>query len=101
MARKIVWTKIAQEERKNIFKYWNNRNKSTLYSKKLQSLFKESLNLISQNPNIGKLTDIEGVRIKIVRDYLLYYQITSNKVYVLMVWDSRRNPDSLKVRKVI
>lgn len=42
-ARKIVWTLEALETKTAIFSYWNNRNKSTLYSQKLNIHFKEAL----------------------------------------------------------
>ncbi|XOV95014.1 MAG: type II toxin-antitoxin system RelE/ParE family toxin [Bacteroidota bacterium] len=99
MARRIIWTKIAQEDRKQIFEYWNNRNKSKQYSKKLQSLIKESLHLVGNNPLIGKKSDLKDVRIKIVRDYQLFYQFTEDSVFVLSVWDSRQDPDKLEIRK--
>ncbi len=99
MARRIIWTKIAQEDRKQIFEYWNNRNKSKEYSKKLQSLFKESLLLVKNNPSIGKKSDLKDVRIKIVRDYQLFYQHTKDSIYVLTIWDSRQDPDKLEIIK--
>ena len=32
---KVIWTKIAIQQRDEIFDYWNNRNKTDSYSKKL------------------------------------------------------------------
>ena len=38
MARlKILWTSTALKQRNHIFKYWNERNKSNSYSKKLKN----------------------------------------------------------------
>lgn len=92
MARQIVWTFQAQDDRKQIFKYWNSRNKSTLYSKKLNRLFKEALKLVAVRPLIGKRTNRNNVRAKIVRDYMLFYEITTEHIVVLTVWDCRQNP---------
>ncbi len=39
MARYIIWTQRAQKERIEICKYWNARNSSIIYSKKLNELF--------------------------------------------------------------
>ena len=57
MAKQIIWSKRAQTDRKEILKYWNKRNKSNTYSKKLNGLFKEAVRLISQYPEIRKFTD--------------------------------------------
>jgi toxin YoeB len=92
MARQIVWTFQAQDDRKRIFQYWNDRNKSNLYSKKLNRLFTDSLKLVCKRPLIGKRTAIPNVRAKIVRDYMLFYEITTEHIVVLTVWDSRQNP---------
>ena len=32
---KIIWTKIAISQRNEVFAYWNKRNKSTDFSKKI------------------------------------------------------------------
>ena len=91
MARKVIWTQTAQLERIEILEYWIKRNKSNLYSKKLNKLFISALKDVSRNPFIGRKTDIENVRAKIVRDYLIFYLISDDSVYVLSVWDSRRD----------
>ena len=57
MAEQIVWSLKAQKDRKEILYYWRKRNKSNEYSKKLNGLFKEALKLISDYPEIGKITD--------------------------------------------
>jgi hypothetical protein len=41
MVKQIRWTEGAQFDRKEIFQYWNARNKTNNYSKKLNQLFKE------------------------------------------------------------
>ena len=65
-------------------------------AKKLNQLFKESVKLITDYPQIGKLTDDTNTRIKIVRDYLLIYEETETQIFILTIWDSRQDPDKLK-----
>ena len=98
MVRKVKWTKRAQRERKDILQYWINRNKSSTYSKKLSQLFKEAINLLIIKPKIGRLTDIEDVRIKVVRDYLIFYEFDNECLYILAIWDSRQDPNKLKIK---
>jgi addiction module RelE/StbE family toxin len=92
MVKQIIWTFKAQNDRKTIFEYWNNRNKSKNYSKKLNQLLVESLNIIAIRPFIGKKTEMKNVRTKIIRDYMIFYEITEKYIVVLTIWDCRQNP---------
>ena len=65
MARQIIWSKRAQEDRKCIFSYWNKRDKSVLYSKKQNRLFIEAAELLAIHPKIGRESNKENVRIKV------------------------------------
>ena len=97
MARRIIWSGRAHHDRIEIYKYWNKRNKSNLYSKKLNVLIKEAVKLIADYPGIGKPTDDKTARIKIVRDYLIIYEIDNiGQLLILSIFDSRQNPDKLK-----
>lgn len=98
MARKVIWSPLAQQKRKEILEFWIEKTQSKNYSIKLNNLFKESTKLLSDHPNIGRKTDINGVRVKIVRDYLLFYEFSDSSLNILTVWDSRQNPDKLKIR---
>lgn len=97
MAKKITWTQKAQDERKEILEYWKNRNKSTIFSIKLNKLIIETLHKITLQPNTGKNTDIKNVKVKIIRDYLLFYEVTEYEIIILCIWDGRRDPGKLKV----
>ncbi len=94
MARQIIWTVSAQTERREILEYWVKRNKSKTYSIKLNKLIITALREISKNPFIGRKTEIEDVRVKIVRDYLIFYEISPKKIFVLSIWDGRRDPST-------
>ena len=96
MARQVIWTDRAQKERITIFKYWNKRNESSIYSLKLYKLINESLKLICAHPLLGKLSDKENVRVKVLSDYLIIYETTLDFVIVLSIWDCRQNPEDLK-----
>ena len=93
MARKITWSANAKNDRTEILKYWIARNKSNTYSKKLNLLFRQAVNLISKNPGIGHLTIKENIKVKLVRDYLIVYELTIDTVYILSIFDGRRNPE--------
>lgn len=96
MARRVIWVLQAQKDRKEILAYWKDRNKSVAYSKKLDKLFREALQLIAKYPFIGKPTNKKNIRIKIVRNYFLIYEITAKEIVVLRIWDSRQNPKKIE-----
>lgn len=96
MAKQVIWSLRAQNDKKEILDYWRQRNKSNTYSKKLNELFKESIKIILDFPQIGKVTDDTKARIKIVRDYLIIYEETETQIFILTIWDSRQDPEKLK-----
>lgn len=78
--------------------FWVEHNKSATYSKKLQKLFKEKLKLLKTNPYIGRKTDLgDHIRIKRISNYLIFYEIQSEIITVLTIWDSRQDPEDLEV----
>ncbi len=70
MDRKVKWTITAQQQRKDILQYWIN----------------------------SRLTDIEDVRLKVVRDYLIFYEFDDEYLYILSIWDCRQDPNKLKIK---
>ncbi len=96
MAKQVIWSLRAQNDKKDILDYWRQRNKSNTYSKKLNELFKESVRIILDFPQIGKVTDDTKARIKIVRDYLIIYEETETQIFILTIWDSQQDPDKIK-----
>ena len=96
MARRIRWSPRAANDRIQILEYWIERNKSTTYSRNLNRLINNAVQLISERPNIGRQTDHLNVRIKIVKDYLIYYRIKDDVLEIITLWDGRRNPDILQ-----
>ncbi len=89
--RKIIWTKKANIERREILEYWIDKNKSARFSKKLNLLFIESLKQICIYPNLGRKTSDEKTRVIIVRNYLIFYEFNNNEIIVQSVWDGRRD----------
>lgn len=99
MAGKIIWSLLAQKDRKNILEYWVERNNSKRYSKKLNELFKASIKLISIYPEIGRKTDFPNIRRKVVKDYEIFYEVTTETINILRIWDDRQEPKRLKLKQ--
>jgi toxin YoeB len=97
MAKKIVWTLTAIQDRFKIYQYWIEKNKSNLFSERLEKLFNESAVLLSEFPEIGTQTEFQDVRVKVIRNYKLFYQFNSDSIQIIRVWDSRQDPDNLQL----
>ena len=95
MGKRITWTHRGYSDRKEILLYWKHRNQSSAFNKKLNTLFKTAIDLIAAHPNIGRKTNIERVRVKLVRDYLLFYEIAEEEIFILTIWDNRRKPKNV------
>ena len=95
MAKQITWTFRAQKDRFEILRYWRIRNQSNAYSKKLNLLIKKAISLIAVYPHIGRPTTMEGIRVKLVRDYLIFYEETDDQIFILSIWDNRRDPEKI------
>lgn len=95
-SRRIVWSETAKLELKDIFEYFNFRNKSKLYSLKLNTLIHTELKILLQQPTIGKKTDAINVRGLLIENYFIFYEINEIHIIILSVWDTRQNPKRLK-----
>jgi plasmid stabilization system protein ParE len=96
--RKIIWSSKANRKLVEVLEYYAQRNKSKKYSIKLYNRFRiELLSLIKQ-PEIGMKTEIESVRGLIVDDYILFYEFDKERIIVHTLWDSRQNPEELKIK---
>jgi plasmid stabilization system protein ParE len=98
MALKIVWSIDAQISRRSIFEYWNKRNKSRVYSNKLNLLFNDSIKQVSLLYEIGKPTELKNIRLRIVSHFELIYDISESKITVLDIWDTRQNPQDFPIK---
>jgi len=95
MALQIIWTDIAEEHLNEILYYWISRNRSTAYAIKLNELLEKAIQILSRYPNSGRKTNHKNLRVKIVRDYFVYYHYDEEYLYVTAICDMRREPESI------
>lgn len=93
--RKIIWSHRARIRLLQILEFYNERNRSKVFSIKLYNEFKEQLTLITKQPEIGIKTEIIGVRGLIFRNFILFYEIKSEQIIIHSIWDCRQNPEDL------
>jgi plasmid stabilization system protein ParE len=92
--RKIVWSNRAKIRLYAILDFYIVRNKSKVYSIKLQKLISKEVTLLIKQPDLGIKTSEETTRGLIIENYIVYYEITDDKIIIHTIWDSRQNPDN-------
>lgn len=96
MGREIVWSQEALDDISQILEYWDNRTKSTTYSRKLYLQIKDLIYILSLYPYLGIQTNKELSRVKIFKEYKIFYFINPNSLEILKIWDKRQNPKNIK-----
>lgn len=96
MARlNVRWTLTAIKQRNQVFEYWNDRNKSTSFSIKLNHKIKERLTVLKTNPLIGKQTEYKDTRVISLGHYSILYKQIEHNLIITGFWDNRQNPKTL------
>ncbi len=96
MPLEIKWTVRAEIQFNNVLDYWTERNQSRTYSHNLIDMVDEALIGLSRFPESGRQTENESIRIKIVRDYFIYYSFDEKELQVIDICDMRRDPNYIK-----
>ena len=96
--RKIIWSHKARIKLYEILKFFAERNHSKTYSEKLYRRFNKELKLLLKQPDLGIKSEIDTVRALIIGDYIIFYEVFEEGIIVHTLWDSRQNPDDLKIK---
>jgi len=96
--RKIIWSHRAKIKLQEILNFYIDRNTSATYSKKLYKKINKEIKLLANHPNLGFKTDDESIRGLIIDNYILFYEVNSDKIIIHTVWDCHKNPEDLTVR---
>jgi plasmid stabilization system protein ParE len=91
--RKIVWSHRAKIRLYAILDFYFVRNKSKVYSIKLQRLISKEVNLLLKQPDLGLKTSEDTTRGLIIENYIVYYEITDDKIIIHTIWDCGHNSD--------
>ena len=54
--------------------------------------------MISLFPEIGTKTDFPEIRVKVIRDFKIFYRDRIDSIEIIRVWDTRRNPTDLQIK---
>jgi len=92
---KVFWTSTAKRQRDHVFEYWNERNNSTSYSKKLNLTIKERIIILKSHSDIGKQTEFENTRSINMGHYSIFYKREGKNIFITGFWDNRQDPIKL------
>ena len=92
MAEKsIVWSRRAHQEVLQILAFYNNRNKSSVYSDKLFGELEEVLKSISKNAFLRRLANNKTTRLFPFGNFIIFYEIYEDEILFASFWDNRQN----------
>jgi len=90
MAKPVRFSLTAQQQRLAILTYWEKKTGNKSYSKYLDSGFRQTRNLISRYPEIGRRFEGQNERYFVFGAYQIIYAIEEAYVIILQVWDTRQ-----------
>lgn len=96
MARRIIWTSLADRIFTGILEFYVERNGSKLYSRKLNNELQTLLKILAKQPYTGLKTDFHGIRVIIKSNFKIFYEVRKDELVVHLVWDCRQNPELLR-----
>jgi len=94
---KIIWTDEAFRNLENIItyleKFWTEKE-----IRKFARLLDKQLILIKKNPALYPFSKkSDDIRKSVLTKITLYYRIIETEIYLISLFDSRQNPDKLKI----
>ena len=95
--KKIIWGLIADKQLKKALRFHLERTLSTNFSFKLLAEVEHALNLIEQFNDIGTALPKTNFRSISVFMYSIVYEVAEDHISILLFWDTRRNPKTLKI----
>ncbi len=91
----VSWTKTALLQRNQIFEYWNKRNKSKVYSSRLNREIKKRIVTVKSQLEIGSPTSYGITRMIAMKHYSLFYKHLDNEIMITAFWDNRQDSKRL------
>ena len=99
----VYWTEFAEDKLEDIFIYYKFKAGTRIAKNLVNGIIDASLNL-EQNPYIGQIEDLlsernQGFRYLVFKNYKIIYWIDNKnkKVYISNIFDTRQNPDKIKI----
>ena len=99
MAIGILYSPQFADNLEAILRFYDERNGSDAYSRKLMGMIHSQIQSLAVFPEIGRMTDFPGVRILFVERYGIEYQIRNDVILVVDIYSCQTNPDDRLFKK--
>ena len=99
MALEISYSPQFFDSLEAILNFFDERNGSDRFSKKLLKMIHKQVLLLKRMPEIGRLTDFSGVRVLFVERFGIEYQIRDNAVLIIDIYSCETDPDIRTFKK--
>jgi toxin YoeB len=99
MALGILYSPQFADNLEAILRYFDERNGSDAYSRKLMGMIHSQIQTLATFPEIGRMTDFPGVRILFVERYGIEYQIREDVILVVDIYSCQTTPDNRLFKK--
>ncbi|MCR5574217.1 MAG: type II toxin-antitoxin system RelE/ParE family toxin [Bacteroidaceae bacterium] len=99
MALEILYSQQFADNMESILRYFDERNGSDAYTRKLMGMIHSQIQTLTIFPEIGRMTDFPGVRILFVERYGIEYQIREDMILVVDIFSCLTNPDERLFKK--
>jgi len=98
MAKEIIWSNLAKMELGNVLDFYVQQNGNANYSLKLLDEIDDILKTLSQSELIGRLSKNKVTRVFPHDVYLIFYEVSNNRIEIISFWDNRQNEIRRKVK---
>ena len=93
MALEISYAPQFIEHLEDILIFFDERNRSDKFSKKIVKMIRKQIKLAASMPEIGRMTDFPGVRILFVERFGIVYQIRDDVLLIIDIYSCQTNSD--------
>ena len=99
MALEISYSPQFFDSLEAILNFFDERNGSDRFSKKLLKMIHKQIFLLKTMPEIGRLTDFPSVRVLFVERFGIVYQIRDKVVLIIDIYSCETDPDIRTFKK--
>lgn len=97
----IEWAPEAENQFYKVLDFWANNNGDSSYSQKIYSEVEKIEQLLSANPYIGQILNINIAhynirRIVVLSHFSILYTV-KNTIQIVSFWDNRQDPNDLSL----
>jgi plasmid stabilization system protein ParE len=96
MAKRVVWTLTARNQRREILEYWIKRNGNKRYSRRISATIRKIIKYLVEFNYLGKPTNFGTTELLRLDILAFFYKVQTEIIIITSIWDNRRDPDDLR-----